>query len=300
MIMSKPTIGFIGLGLMGDAMVQRLQSKGYDLNVLANRSRANVDAAISRGACEASSAKELAQNSDIIMLCMDTSASVEGRMMGEDGILSGLSAGKTVIDFGTSLPASTRMLGAKTAELGAGYMDAPLGRTPAHALDGLLNIMGAGDKSVFDSVKPVLEDLGENVFHLGPLGAGHTVKLINNFYGMTVATAMSEAFAMADLAGVERQTLYDVVSAGPLHSGMMDFVKGYAVDGDPEKLAFAIKNARKDVGYYSTMADDAGVPSVMSQGTKQALSLAMSEGRGDDMVSQMVDYFAELFADKKP
>ena len=110
---------------------------------------------------------------------------------------------------------------------------------------------------------------------------------------------MSEAFAMADLAGVERQTLYDVVSAGPLHSGMMDFVKGYAVDGDPAQLAFAIKNARKDVGYYSTMADDAGVPSLMSQGTKQALSLAMSGGRGEGMVSEMVDYFSDLFADKK-
>ena len=297
--MSKPTIGFIGLGLMGDAMVQRLQAKGYALNVLANRSRANVEAAVARGGCEASTAKELAENSDIIMLCMDTSKSVEARMNGEDGIMAGLSAGKTVIDFGTSLPASTRMLGEQVAELGAGYMDAPLGRTPAHALDGALNIMGAGDKDVFDRVKPVLDDLGENIFHLGPLGAGHTVKLINNFFGMTVATSMSEAFAMADLAGVERQTLYDVVSAGPLHSGMMDFVKGYAVDGDPAQLAFAIKNARKDVGYYSTMADDAGVPSLMSQGTKQALSLAMSGGRGEGMVSEMVDYFSDLFADKK-
>lgn len=297
--MTDTKIGFIGLGLMGDAMVQRLQAKGYALNVLANRSRANVDAAVSRGAVECKSAKEVAEASDIIMLCMDTSASVEGRMMGEDGILAGLSAGKTVIDFGTSLPASTRMLGEKTAARGADYMDAPLGRTPAHALEGALNIMGAGDKAVFDRVKPVLDDLGENVFHLGPLGAGHTVKLINNFFGMTVATSMSEAFAMADLAGVERQTLYDVVSAGPLHSGMMDFVKGYAVDGDPDQLAFAIKNARKDVGYYATMADDAGVTSLMSGAPKQALGLAVANGKGDEMVSQMVDFFSELFDSKK-
>ena len=297
--MSKPVIGFIGLGLMGDAMVQRLQAQGYVLNVLANRSRANVDAAIGRGASESKTAKELTQASDIIMLCVDTSASVEARMMGDDGVLAGLSDGKTVIDFGTSLPASTRMLGELAAAKSAGYMDAPLGRTPAHALDGALNIMGAGDKQVFDRVKPVLDDLGENVFHLGPLGAGHTVKLINNFFGMTVATGMSEAFAMADLAGVERQTLYDVMSAGPLHSGMMDFVKGYAVDGKPDHLAFAIKNARKDVGYYATMADDAGVTSLMSGAPKLALGLALADGRGDLMVSQMVDYFADLFAENK-
>jgi 3-hydroxyisobutyrate dehydrogenase-like beta-hydroxyacid dehydrogenase len=296
--MTKSAIGFIGLGLMGDAMVQRLQAKDYALNVIANRSREKVEAAVSRGAVEYKTARELAQASDIVMLCMDTSASVESRMLGEDGILAGLSAGNTVVDFGTSLPASTRAMGEKTTAIGAGYMDAPLGRTPAHALEGALNIMGAGDKEVYDRVKSVLDDLGENVFHLGPLGAGHTVKLINNFYGMTMATAMSEAFAMADLAGVERQTLYDVMSAGPLHSGMMDFVKGYAVDGKPDDLAFAVKNARKDVGYYATMADDAGVTSLMSAAPKTALGLAVADGRGDHMVSQLVDYFSELFKEK--
>lgn len=297
--MSIPTIGFIGLGLMGAAMVVRLQAKGYALTVMANRSRGNVDAAVARGATEEATAREVAEASDIIMLCMDTSASVEARMMGEDGVIAGLSPGNTVIDFGTSLPGSTRMLGEKVAAVGAAFLDAPLGRTPAHAVDGLLNIMAAGDKAAFDKIKPVLDDLGENVFHLGPLGAGHTVKLINNFFGMTVATAMSEAFAMADLAEVDRQTLYDVMSAGPLHSGMMDFVKGYAVDGDPTKLAFAIKNARKDVGYYATMADDAGAPSLMSSGTKQALALAVADGRGEEMVSQMTDFFADMFSGKK-
>lgn len=294
--MKTPTIGFLGLGLMGDAMVRRLQARGYRLNVIANRSRTNVEAAVERGATEFTTARELAAASDIVMLCMDTSASVEARMRGPDGIIAGLGPGKTAIDFGTSLPASTRALGEEIAAVGAAYLDAPLGRTPAHAVDGLLNIMAAGDRQAFERVEPVLKDLGENVFHLGPLGAGHTVKLINNFFGMTVANSMAEAFAMADLASVDRQTLYDVMSAGPLHSGMMDFVKGYAVDGDPEKLAFAIKNARKDVGYYATMADDAGVPSLMSQGAKQALSIAMTQGRGEQMVSQMVDFYADMFA----
>jgi 2-hydroxy-3-oxopropionate reductase len=296
--MNKPAIGFIGLGLMGDAMVQRLQAQGYQLHVMANRSRTNVEAAVARGAVEHTSAKALALASEIVMLCMDTSKSVEGRMMGDDGVLAGLSKGKTVIDFGTSLPASTRSLGEMASAVGAAFMDAPLGRTPAHALDGALNIMGAGDIEVYERVKPVLDDLGENVFHLGPLGAGHTVKLLNNFFGMTVANAMAEAFAMADLAGVDRQVVYDVMSAGPLHSGMMDFVKGYAVDGDPEQLAFAIKNARKDVGYYATMADDAGVTSLMSGAAKTALGLAVADGRGDQMVSQMTDFYADLFKGK--
>ena len=295
--MSKPAIGFIGLGLMGAAMVQRLQAQGYGLTVMANRSRGNVDAAVERGAVEVGTAREVAAASDIVMLCMDTSASVEGRMRGPDGVIAGLREGAVVIDFGTSLPASTRALGEEVAAAGGAYLDGPLGRTPAHAVDGLLNIMASGDRAAFDKIKPVLEDLGENVFHLGALGSGHTIKLLNNAFGMTVANAMAEIFAMSDKMGVDRQAVYDVVSAGPLHSGMMDFVKGYAVDGDPAQLAFAVKNASKDVGYYLQMARDAGCESVMLQCAASALADAVEQGRGDTMVSEQVDYFADKLGD---
>lgn len=178
-------------------------------------------------------------------------------------------------------------------------LDAPLGRTPSHAKDGQLNIMGAGDKDVFDKVRPVLDDLGENVFHVGPIGAGHTLKLINNFFAMTTACAMSEAFAMADLAGLPRQNLYDVMAAGPLKSGMMDFVAANALEGNPDNLAFAVKNARKDVGYYVSMADELGAPTQMSVGARNALGLAGNMGWGDRYVPEMVDFFAELFGGKK-
>ena len=288
-------IGFIGLGLMGASMVERLQAKGHTLTVMANRSRPRVDAAVARGATEVKTARDLAAASDIVMLCMDTSDSVEARMLGDDGILAGLREGAVVIDFGTSLPASTRRMGEATEAAGGTYLDAPLGRTPAHAVDGLLNIMASGDMAAFEKVKPVLEDLGENVFHLGKLGSGHTIKLMNNFFGMTVANAMSEAFAVADVAGIDRKAMYDVMAAGPLRSGMMDFVTAYAVDNDPSKLEFAIKNAAKDVGYYAQMTKDAGVDSVMSKSTLEALTTARDEGRGEDMVSQMVDFYADRF-----
>jgi len=293
--MSKPSIGFIGLGLMGGAMVSRLQDLGYDLTVLGNRDRTYLDAAIARGAKEASNAKEVAQSSDIVMLCMGTSDHVEARMRGDDGVIAGLRPGATVIDFGTSLPGSSRTLAVEVTSAGGNYLDAPLGRTPSHAKDGQLNIMASGDKAAFDAVEPVLKDLGENVFHLGEIGSGHTIKLINNFFGMTVANAMAEAFAMADIAGVDRKQMYDVMAAGPLHSGMMDFVKAYGVDKDPTQLAFAIKNAAKDVGYYARMAEDAGVDSVMSKGPLAALTDARDNGQADDMVSQMVDYYVKRF-----
>ena len=229
---SKPKIGFIGLGLMGSAMVQRLQSLGYPVTVVAHRNRKPIEDAVARGAKEVTTAGEVAKCSEIIMLCVDTSAAVEAVMKGEGGVLEQLQPDSVVIDFGTSIPGITRQLAQECQAKGAAMMDAPLGRTPVQAVDGLLNIMAAGDTADFERMKPVLEDLGENVYHVGPIGAGHTLKLINNFFGMTMACAMSEAFAMADLAGLKRQTLYDVMSAGPLKSGMMEFIKVGAVDND--------------------------------------------------------------------
>ncbi len=284
-------IGFIGLGLMGNAMVSRLLDKGHDLTVLANRSRTNIDAAIARGADEVTSAKALAQNVDIVMLCVDTSESVEARMNGPDGVLAGLRPESVVIDFGTSLPASTRVLAQKVAAAGGAYLDAPLGRTPQHAYDGLLNIMCAGDKTAFDRAHPVLKDLGENVFHLGGSGAGHTIKLLNNFFGMTVANAMAEVMAVADRAGIDRKQAYEVMSAGPLHSGMMDFVAAYGVEGDASKLAFSIQNAAKDLGYYRQMVKETGMDSIMAVPAAEAMADA-SATMGERMVSEMVDYYA--------
>ena len=292
---TKPTIGFIGLGLMGSAMVQRLQSLDYAVTVVAHRNRKPIEEAVASGAVEVKSAAEVAKNSEIIMLCVDTSAAVETVMRGEGGVLEQLQKGSTVIDFGTSIPGITRQLAEECKKKGAAMMDAPLGRTPPQAVEGLLNIMAAGETTDFERVKPVLDDLGENVFHVGPIGAGHTLKLINNFFGMTMACAMSEAFAMADLAGLERETLYNVMAAGPLRSGMMDFIKVGAVDGKPENMAFSIGNANKDVGYYSKMADDFAVPSLMSPAVKSTLGLANASGYGEKMVPEMVDFIAGIF-----
>jgi len=288
--MTKPTIGFLGLGLMGGAMVANLQDRDYDLVVLGNRDRTELDKAIARGAVEASSAKEVAEKSDIVMLCMGTSEHVESRMRGPDGIIAGLSSGKTVIDFGTSLPASTKALGAEVATTGADYLDAPIGRTPQHARDGLINLMCAGDKAAYDRVHPVLAEVGENVFHLGALGNGHAIKLINNFVGQNMSSAIAEAFVAADVAGIDRKAVYDVMAAGPLTSPFMGLMAAYGVDGDDTKLAFSIQNAAKDVGYYDQMMTDAGAPSVMAKGALSSLRGACEEGLGEAMVPRLIDY----------
>ena len=291
--MTKPKIGFIGLGLMGAPMVENLQNRGFEL-VVYGRKQAAIDAVLDRGhAQRAATPKELAANCDIVMLCVTTSEAVESLIYGDDGILAGVKDGSVVIDFGTSIPASTRKIGADLAAKGAGMIDAPLGRSPVHAKEGLLNIMAAGDQSTFDKVKPVLDEQGENVFYLGALGAGHTTKLINNFMSMTTACVMSQAFAMADRSGIERGLLYDIMSAGPSNSPMMKFCKNYAVDGVSD-LGFSIHNANKDLGYFLQFAEDLGTVTEIAKGTSANLRAAAEAGLGDGNVPEIFDYFMTL------
>ena len=290
--MTKPTIGFIGLGLMGGNMVENLQKKGYQLTVL-DLNKDAVAACVDRGANVAASAKELAAASDIVMLCLTTSAVVESIVYAEDGLLAGIKPGAVLVDFGTSIPASTKKIGADLAAKGAGMIDAPLGHTPAHAKDGLLNIMAAGDQATFDKVQPVLKDQGENVFYLGALGAGHTTKLINNFMGMTTVCAMSQAFAVAELAGVDRQQLFEIMSTGPSNSPFMHFCKNYAVDGVSD-LGFSIANANKDLGYFLKMLEELDTQSEIAEGSSANLQAAFDAGMGQGNVPEIFDYFLKL------
>lgn len=291
--MSKPVIGFIGLGLMGGNMVENLQKRGFEVVVM-DLNKDAVDRVLARGnATEAKSPKELAEKSDIVQFCLTTSAVVEKIVYGDNGVLAGIKEGSVLIDFGTSIPASTKKIGADLAKKGVGMIDAPLGRTPAHAKDGLLNIMAAGDKATFDKYESMLKEQGENVFYLGALGAGHTTKLINNFMGMTTVTAMSQAFAAAELAGVDRQQLYDIMSAGPSNSPFMKFCKNYAVDGNSD-LGFSINNANKDLGYFAQMVSDLGSVSLVAEATSKSLQAAVDAGMGDGNVPEIFDYFVKL------
>ncbi|SIN99995.1 NAD(P)-dependent oxidoreductase [Vannielia litorea] len=291
--MSKPVIGFIGLGLMGGNMVENLQKRGYELVVM-DLNKDAVKAVLDRGnAREAATPRELAESVDIVMLCLTTSDVVEKVVYGDDGIIAGIKEGAVLIDYGTSIPASTRRIGADLASMGAGMIDAPLGRTPAHAKDGLLNIMAAGDKETFEKVKPVLDEQGENVFYLGALGAGHTTKLINNFMGMTTVCTMSQAFAVAERAGVDRAQLYEIMSTGPSNSPFMGFCKNYAVDGVSD-LGFSINNANKDLGYFLEMAEDLGTRAEIAEGTSHNLEAAVAAGLGEGNVPEIYDYFLKL------
>ena len=217
--MTKPVIGFIGLGLMGGNMVENLQNRGYELIVM-DLNKEAVARVIARGnAAGASSAKELAAASDIVMLCLTTSEVVEKIVYAEDGILAGIREGAVLIDFGTSIPASTRKIGADLAAKGAGMIDAPLGRTPAHAKDGLLNIMASGDRATFDKVKPVLDEQGEIVREQ----LGTQIRITHRDLALESAERVHPArIAGVDLGAVTTRTLLFVIAGGVELGGARD------------------------------------------------------------------------------
>lgn len=292
--MSKQRIGFVGIGLMGRAMCLNLVAKGYPLTVMAHRNRAPIDELVGKGAREAAHAAALAAESDVVFICVTTSDAVEAVITGENGLLAGIEAGTLVVDCGTSDPTSTARMGAALEAKGAKLIDAPLGRTPLHAEQGLLNMMVGGGEADVQKVWPLLEDMAENIFHVGPLGSGHKLKLINNFFAMTTASAISEAAAMAVKTGVDLENLHKVMAAGPLRSGMFDFCMTNAMKGDPSNLQFSVANARKDVGYYMRMAEAADMPSFIAPATYHLLSMAKADGRGEDYVPTLCDFVGDI------
>ena len=287
--MALPRIGFIGLGMMGHGMAANLLRKGFPLAVLIHRNRARAGDILAAGAREVASAAEMASQSDVVILCVTGSPQVEQMVVGERGLLETARAGQYVVDTSTSEPGSTARLRAALAAKGATLVDAPLGRTPKEAEQGRLNAMVGADTQGLEAVRPVLAAFCENIFHVGPPGAGHTLKLVNNFMALTIAASIGEAFAVAAKAGVRLETLVEVVSLGALNSQIFQMMAGGAIHGDFTRMQFSIANAAKDLRYYTHLAESLPVPSHIGEAVHQSFQQAVALGLGDRLVASMIE-----------
>ena len=280
-------IGFIGAsGLMGHGIAKNLLAKGFAVSLTVHRNHDGVADLLAAGAKLAGSVAELG-NCDVVMLCVTGSPQVEAALSGPQGVLSNARAGLLVIDTSTSEPESTQRLAALCAQHGAVLVDAPLARTPVEAELGKLNTMVGASPEVFEQIKPVLQAYCENIFHVGDPGAGHIVKLLNNFIGQAIATATAEAFAVGAKAGVDVQQLVNVVSAGAVNSGIFQAM-AKTLNGDFAGLKFELDNARKDLRYYTHLAEMVNVPSFVGEAVHQSLATASALGFGKQFVPALV------------
>jgi 3-hydroxyisobutyrate dehydrogenase-like beta-hydroxyacid dehydrogenase len=287
--MDKPRIGFIGLGLMGHGMAANLLRKGFPLAVKVNRDRSRLAGLLAAGARECASNSEAAANADFVILCVTGSPQVEDIVFGAQGILSAARPGLVVIDTSTSEPGTSARCREALAAKGTRFVDAPLGRTPKEAEEGRLNSMVGADDEGFALVKPVLAAFCENVFHVGPPGAGHTLKLANNFMALTIAASVAEAFAVAAKAGVRLDKLFEVGSQAAYNSNMFQMIAGGLVEGDLTRMKFTIVNAAKDLRYYTHLAESLPVASFIAEAVHQSYSQAVAMGLGDKLLASMVE-----------
>jgi 3-hydroxyisobutyrate dehydrogenase-like beta-hydroxyacid dehydrogenase len=292
--MTKQSVGLIGVGLMGHGIGKNIVAKGYPLTVLAHRNRAPVEDLLAKGAKEVKSARELAQASDVIILCVTGSPQVEETIFGKDGVLEGLRSGTVVVDCSTAEPGSTMKVAAAIAGKGGRFVDAPLVRTPKEAEEGRLGVMTGGDPEVIEEIRPILECFAEAIVHAGGIGAGHTLKLINNFIALGTAAAVAEGIATAARAGVDMTALRDVVSSGGANSVMFERLIKVPLANDDTAAKFAISNAAKDLRYYTNMAENLPVAGFVAEAVHQTFIMALNRGYRDKFVPRLVDLICEV------
>ncbi|MEX0345829.1 MAG: NAD(P)-dependent oxidoreductase [Rhizobiaceae bacterium] len=291
--MTKPVIGFIGVGLMGHGMAKNIVKKGYELVVMAHRNRQPVDDLISRGAREAASPKEMAAGCDIIHICVSGSQQVESVVRGADGILASQKAGLIVVDCSTSDPVSTLQLADELQQQGMAMVDAPLSRTPKEAEAGTLDTMVGADAAIFEKIRPVIECWAGVIVHLGPVGLGHKMKLINNFIAMGYAALYAEALAIARKTGLTPEQVNSVIAPGRLSNGFFETFMKWTLERDENAHRFTITNAHKDMRYMANLANAAGAVNPMQSAVRNAFAAMEAAGGGEKYVPMLADFIAE-------
>lgn len=285
----KPKIGFIGIGMMGHGMANNLLQKGYDVVAMAHRNREKLEDLLSKGATEAATPKAIAEASDMVILCVTGSAQVSSVIYGDEGLLKGVSEGMTVIDCSTGEAATVEKVAADLAALNVDMADAPLARTPVEAAAGKLNTMVGATEQVFANIKPVLETFCENIFHMGEVGTGSRMKLINNLITMGQAVLIAEALCACKATGVDLQRFANVISAGGGNSGIFQMiVPAILAEGSFDGMKFSIANATKDLTYLNSMLAGAKLSTPMAALTLNAFIHAGNNGQADGLVGAIV------------
>ncbi|QDC11318.1 NAD(P)-dependent oxidoreductase [Oceanicola sp. D3] len=290
----KPTVGFIGVGFMGHGMAKNIIKGGYPLVVKGNRNRTPVESLLGMGATEAASPREMAEQCEIIHICLGNSPQVEAVFEGEDGILAGARPGLIVVECSTADPVSTMKLAAALEAKGGRLVDAPLGRTPKEAEEGTLDAMVGADDESYAKVLPVIECWAGTINHLGPTGNGHKMKLLMNFVSMGYASLYAEAAVLGAKVGISPQQFQTVIGGSRLGNGFFDTFTRGCVGREAEVHKFTIQNASKDLRYVNSMAVDAGVVNVVASAVRHYFSHVEAIGAGGDFVPFVTDHVARL------
>jgi 3-hydroxyisobutyrate dehydrogenase len=278
--MSKPSVAILGLGIMGSGMANRLLSANFPLAVY-NRSREKCVPFANAGAFIADSPREAASRSRITLSMVADDAASRDVWLGEEGALNGAPSGSVLIESSTLSGDWVQELAAKALERGCQFMDAPVTGTKPHAASGELVFLVGGSAETLDAARPVLSVLGRDVVHLGPIGSGALMKLVNNFVCGVQAASFAEAVSLVDAGGLDRAKAMSILTGGAPGSGIVKRV-AERISANDFTPNFALRWMAKDLAYALRDASTKGISLQTAAAALTVFQRAIAEGHGDE------------------
>ena len=280
-------VGFIGLGVMGSSMAKNLIKKGHSLTVL-DMNKASMQSLVDAGAKTAATPRDVAAASEVVITMLPDAPDVERVALGRDGVVEGLKPGSIYIDMSTIDPATTRKVGAAVKAKGAAMIDSPVGKTADHAVAGTLTLMVGGDAADIARVRDVLGAMGTDFFHCGELGAGQTMKLLNNLLAQAIGEASVEAVVAGTKAGLTIDLMLSVLKTTMAWNNQLAIsMQKRSMMGD-FKPGFMMKLAHKDCRLAVSMVESLGVSAPVGKATLASLEEGLAKGYQDHDVGALL------------
>ena len=288
----KRRVGFIGLGIMGKPMARNLLKAGFPL-VVFSRSKRPVEELVKEGAAFGDSPREMAERSEVLITMLPDSPEVKEVILGKDGILQGAKTGTVVIDMSSINPLVTQEIAKILKEKRVEMLDAPVSGGETGAIQGTLAIMVGGEDEVFKGCLKIFKALGKNIVHVGGIGAGGYVKLVNQIITALNLATVGEAFSLGVKAGIDPQIIYQAIRGGLAGSQILDS-KAPMIFGRNFKPGFKIKLHHKDLNNALSTAKELGVPLPLSSFVQQIFISLITEGKGEEDHSALATFFEKM------
>lgn len=287
-------VGFIGLGAMGLPMAQRVAQAGFPLFTTFHRRREPADALAAKGATVLGSAAEVARAADVVVTIVPADVELEQTVLGAGGVLEGFSAGKTLVEMTSGTAMAMQRVERAAAAKGVRVLDAPVSGGTTGAEQGTLTIMVGGETALLEEMRPLLQAMGTKIVHVGGVGQGKVVKIVNQVMAATHLLAIGEAFALGVRCGAEPAKLYEVIKDSSGASRMMDLrLPKFLLEG---RFApgFKLDLMKKDVNLALDSAQAAGIPLVLGAAVAQLFAAASTAGHGEEDFAAAAHYLAGL------
>ena len=292
-------VAVVGTGRMGAAMVGRIRAAGFPV-VVHNRTRSKAErVADAQGCSVADSPRAAVVGADVVVVSLADDEAVRAAYDGADGIIAGLRSGAVVCDASTVAPDTVRGLALRARDIGATLLDTPVSGSVSTVEAGGLVVMAGGDRDALDRARPVLESMATRVVHLGPVGTGAAMKLAVNGVLHALNIALSEGLVLAERAGIERETAYDVLAGSAVGAPFVSYKRAAFLDPDGTPVAFALDLVAKDLELAASLADEVGAATPQLARNREVVGAAVAAGFGPADLSAVAEYLRALEAEPR-